>query len=429
MDFAFRFSAVRAPLGRELQLHEIRLHGAHGSARLRPTFATNPDGASPAKQGPRNMLLDESQGAHNSWCDLNFGSNSYRSRLRVTFADDAPAARVQDYEFITARDHPLRDPIAWSLLTRPRTAAARNWTIVDVRNATPPRERLASYGRFRIPLAFLPTQSPQPLSTSSSSLQPSPPMPLSLSPLPPRTTHRSHRRLRSPPPPPPPQPPAPMPPPPRSITLASSSSSTAATASTRSSSSVRAKGTRIHTNLTACAPTTANDDHFEGCYGWCGNNYTSNCARCKCRQCPFCRRHREPASGQESEQQSGQQSDGSASSRIHGSGADQTASSSCRKLLVIIRGEAFRDGGIHSRVSRGRATHDPWPELAALRTIDERAIAPARAIGWRPIVVADVALPHLHAQRFEQVLYQDAKPTVLGRLYRHAYACLIMPAS
>ena len=140
---------------------------------------------------------------------------------------------------------------------------------------------------------------------------------------------------------------------------------------------VKSHGTLIRTPMTACAPSSNADDRYEGCYDWCSKN-VSNCARCKCKACMRC----SSRSGSRAE----------AAGFSHG-GCTST-------LVVVVRGEAFRDGAMRTRTSTG----DTAVQLAALSSLSAHALAPARRAGWTPLVVADVALPKVHERRFEAVM-------------------------
>lgn len=84
--------------------------------------------------------------------------------------------------------------------------------------------------------------------------------------------------------------------------------------------------------------------------------------------------------------------------RLVGAGKSKRRSACNVRLLVVVRGEAFREG---NRLSR-RSTGDVYPEIAALSTIKHHVLAPARAHGWEPLVVADVTVIERYKQRFDQ---------------------------
>ena len=146
---------------------------------------------------------------------------------------------------------------------------------------------------------------------------------------------------------------------------------------------ISSHGTHIGAALRSCTPYSAHDDSVEGCYGWCAQaNVTSHCVRCKCRACSMCY---DPQDRRGSDR-SGRSSDAPPA-----------------ELLVIFRGEAFRDG---SRATR-TLTADPLTELAVLQTIKEHALKPARLLGYNVTIVADVTVPPHYHRRFAQVLRGD----------------------
>jgi len=139
---------------------------------------------------------------------------------------------------------------------------------------------------------------------------------------------------------------------------------------------VNSHGTRIRTPMVTCTPSSHADDGFEGCYDWCAKN-VSNCVRCKCKACARCFNRSE--------------------SLVEAAGFSHGG---CTLMLVILRGEAFRDGAMRTREN----TNDPTAQLAALSSVNVHALAPTRRAGWSPVVVADVALPKMHERRFEAVM-------------------------
>ena len=152
MELSFRFSALRSAHAKEIQLQEVRVFD-RGMRRIKLSNASNPGGESPTRQGPRNVL----HASRFKWVDTNFWKQSRSSRLDIIF-DDAFATAVA-YEFITANDNPGRDPTAWSLSARGRGSGA--WVTLDTRTAvSPPRQRIASYGTFWLPMLSPPEPPP-----------------------------------------------------------------------------------------------------------------------------------------------------------------------------------------------------------------------------------------------------------------------------
>ena len=142
--------------------------------------------------------------------------------------------------------------------------------------------------------------------------------------------------------------------------------------------------------MEACTPYSARDDKVAGCYAWCAvadvvanfSRLTDHCQRCKCRGCEACQR------------------------LVHGqtnaNGMELRAETHpcSANLLVLIRGEAFREGDRTSHL----LTTNVYPELLALHSIARNVLAPARANGWIPTVMADIIVAEHHRQRLDQVL-------------------------
>ena len=148
-----------------------------------------------------------------------------------------------------------------------------------------------------------------------------------------------------------------------------------------------AHGTSLTTALTPCVPQSPHDDRFEGCYSWCAKNMSASCKRCKCRACSFCR----------------------SKARLPMAQREPTCGT---PLVVVVRGEAFRDGAARSR----KSTNDPWPELATLHSVRERVLQPARAAGWSPLLMADVTVPRAHEARFSSYVRGEALQAVAVRM-------------
>ena len=125
---------------------------------LYPVRASNPEGASPPRQGPQNVVED----SRFKWLDMNYARRGGCSQLNILLPPQVWGAQVTAYELITANDNPGRDPTAWRVWARTTAhesdysaggvapaASASAWRPVDVREGIqPPWSRFRSYGRF-----------------------------------------------------------------------------------------------------------------------------------------------------------------------------------------------------------------------------------------------------------------------------------------
>ncbi|KAL1529522.1 hypothetical protein AB1Y20_000467 [Prymnesium parvum] len=140
-----------------------------------------------------------------------------------------------------------------------------------------------------------------------------------------------------------------------------------------------------------CAPLAPLDSAVEGCLPWCSNNYSALCERCKCRACPACRSQPRPRvlGGNGSKESDVRAQLGVTAFKAH--------------LLLTLRGEAFREGGQHSR----KWMHNTAPQLRALQSIKEHVLEPAWRRGWPTLVVADLATSAAHAGLLAEKLRGD----------------------
>ena len=110
--FRFVFTAVRCS-DRELQLQEVHLYS--NGVQLTMSNAANPGGDSPHAQPPADVIdrdvgrceptcANFKQGS--KWLDFNKGD--------LVMAFSSPVA-VASYDWMTANDHPARDPTKWTL--------------------------------------------------------------------------------------------------------------------------------------------------------------------------------------------------------------------------------------------------------------------------------------------------------------------------
>ena len=229
--YRFNFTSTRS-YGQMLQLQEVRLYSPSGREDLSRARASNPDGSSPNNH-PVTNVLDGDVGnddcvpscevytRSSKWLDFNTMDpciNNGDDQLCTRSADRGPysvlditldrSILLAGYDFITARDAPVRDPTTWTVWRR----VAGQWELLDGSHGayneygpgspggawpgwtaiSPPYERLASYGTFHTLAPPTPPPRPPPPGAPP---RPPPRMP------PPR------------PPGPPPKPPAPPPPP------------------------------------------------------------------------------------------------------------------------------------------------------------------------------------------------------------------------
>ena len=163
-EFAFTSvvdSGVAAP---GVQLSEVKLYDA-SNQQLPVAYATNPQGESPANQGPGNLVdsvhsaverADGSRMVHNKWLDQKARrpNGSVRSVLRLYLAS---AAVVTSYELVTGPAPRARDPTAWSV--RKWTGASQTYTELSSVTAASPGADYTSYGKI---FTLLPPSPPPP---------------------------------------------------------------------------------------------------------------------------------------------------------------------------------------------------------------------------------------------------------------------------
>ena len=86
-------------------------------------------------------------------------------------------------------------------------------------------------------------------------------------------------------------------------------------------------------------------------------------------------------------------------------------------LLVLLRGQAFRDGPRMSDKS-STATNVSAAQLEALESIERAALMPVRASGWSTLLMADVVCPRPFFPTLRRWLHSENVGSRLSRLIR-----------
>ena len=164
--YEFAFTAVENPgvAAPGVQLSEVKLYDA-SDQQLPVAYATNPQGESPANQGPANLVdsvytaLERADGkrtVHNKWLDAKARrpDGTVRSVLRLYLSS---AAVVSSYELVTGPAPRARDPTAWSV--RKWSGASQAYTELSSVTAASPGADYTSYGKI---FTLLPPSPPPP---------------------------------------------------------------------------------------------------------------------------------------------------------------------------------------------------------------------------------------------------------------------------